>query len=67
MPVYSYESQKYHRLINKKFQKIMKIGIKKHPDGCRGVFFKLKNYSAFSHTEKSAICSKSERFSLTFS
>ena len=39
MPVYSYESQKYHRLINKKFQKIMKIGIKKHPDFAVGVFF----------------------------
>ncbi len=68
MPVYNYASQKYHRLINKKFQKIMKIGVKKHPDICRGVYLpQLKNYSALSHTENSAICSNSERFSLTFS
>lgn len=56
MPVYNYASQKYHRLINKKYQKIMKIGIKKHPDISRGVLiasvkklFGFVAYGKFSH------------------
>ena len=56
MPVYNYASHKYHRLINKKFQKIMKIGVKKTPRHLPGCLiasvkklFGFVTYGEFCH------------------